>query len=98
MDDEPSNDHLNANEPRFEENENEKPSTPVPSLKPSSRFNLRRPNQLLVPRGRPSPLSKAAATNADDNVANNSNNTSDMEKTPSNQAIAFEASKESRKH
>lgn len=37
----------------------EKPSTVNP-LKPTSRFNLRRPNQLLSARGRVSPLAKAA--------------------------------------
>lgn len=37
----------------------EKPSTINP-LKPTSRFNLRRPNQLLSARGRVSPLAKAA--------------------------------------
>lgn len=35
----------------------EKPSTVAP-IKPASRFNLRRPNQLLAPRGRVSPLAK----------------------------------------
>lgn len=32
------------------------------SLKPSSRFNLRRPNQLLSPRGRVSPFAKLSAS------------------------------------
>lgn len=35
---------------------------PVAALKPSSRFNLRRPNQLLSGRGRVSPLLKTSAT------------------------------------
>lgn len=42
----------------------EKPSTAAPP-KPTSRFNLRRPNQLLSPRGRLSPLAKASVVSAE---------------------------------
>lgn len=49
-----------AQEPKVEV---EKPGhSTVAALKPSSRFNLRRPNQLLSARGRVSPLLKTSAT------------------------------------
>lgn len=57
----------------------EKPSTASP-LKPSSRFNLRRPNQLLSPRGRLSPLSKTPAPSAEQS-AEASSSPNDGEKT-----------------
>lgn len=52
------------------ENE-EKPSTAAP-LKPSSRFNLRRPNQLLSPRGRLSPFAKTPAPSAEQSAETSS--------------------------
>lgn len=60
----------------------EKPSTASP-LKPSSRFNLRRPNQLLSSRGRLSPLAKTPASSSSEQLAESSNST-DGDKTTSN--------------
>lgn len=48
--------HSDSQEPKADQEE--KPSSLAPSLKPVSRFNLRRPNQLLSGRGRVSPLLK----------------------------------------
>lgn len=52
----------------------EKPSTAA-SLKPSSRFNLRRPNQLLSPRGRVSPFAKTPAPSAEQSAETSSSST-----------------------
>lgn len=78
------------------EETDEKPSTPVPSNKSSSRFNLRRPNQLLIPRGRLVPSTKSSSSNVNADIANNSNTPSDNEKAPINTSL-FEANKESSK-
>lgn len=64
----------------------EKSSTAAP-LKPSSRFNLRRPNQLLSPRGRLSPLAKtpaAAAASPSAEQSAEASSTTDGEKTTGN--------------
>lgn len=71
-----STDQSDFEQQKIEPNE-EKPSTTAP-LKPSSRFNLRRPNQLLIPRGRISPFAKAISSNTDNQEATNS---TDNEKT-----------------
>lgn len=68
-----------------DERQNEKPAATASPLKPSSRFNLRRPNQLLSPRNRLSPLAKspspstAAAAAAAAEQASTNGNTTDSE-------------------
>lgn len=59
-----------------DERQNEKPTTASP-LKPSSRFNLRRPNQLLSPRNRLSPLAKSPSPSAaaSEQASSNGNST-----------------------
>lgn len=84
-----------------DERQNEKPTTASP-LKSSSRFNLRRPNQLLSSRGRLSPLAKSpspssAAASAEQS---SSSNTTDGEQASVNSsgggtASASDLSKES---
>lgn len=61
-----------------DERQNEKPTTASP-LKSSSRFNLRRPNQLLSSRGRLSPLAKSSAA-----AAEQSSNTTDGDQASAN--------------
>lgn len=51
-------------------------STPAAASKPSSRFNLRRPNQLLASRGRLSPFAKTPSPPAEQLVE--SNNATDV--------------------
>lgn len=75
-------------------NEAEKSSTPLPaSLKPASRFNLRRPNQLLSNRGRVSPLLKTSATT--ESIKTDSNAAADSEKEGTAVTAAIVDNKES---
>lgn len=60
----------------------EKPSAPP---KPASRFNLRRPNQLLAARGRLSPLAKTAAPSTEAPSDSNADVVADSEKSASDQ-------------
>lgn len=80
-----------------DERQNEKPTTASP-LKSSSRFNLRRPNQLLSSRGRLSPLAKSSATAAAA-AAEQSSNTTDGDQASANgsgsNGTASDLSKES---
>lgn len=68
-----------------DERQNEKPTTASP-LKPSSRFNLRRPNQLLSPRNRLSPLAKSPSPSAA--AAGAEQASSNANSTDSEQALA----------
>lgn len=62
-----SAENANANtEPKSDESE-EKPIIPA-AIKPASRFNLRRPNQLLAGRGRLSPLAKTTTASTEASV------------------------------
>lgn len=72
----------------------EKPSAPA---KPASRFNLRRPNQLLAARGRLSPLAKTAAPSTEapsdspsDVVADSEKSASDQNKSATQEVAADE--------
>lgn len=58
---------------------------PAASAKPASRFNLRRPNQLLAARGRLSPLAKTTAASTEAPVEINADVVADSEKSASDQ-------------
>lgn len=81
-----------------DERQNEKPTTASP-LKPSSRFNLRRPNQLLSPRNRLSPLAKSPSplAAAAEQASSNANSTDSEQALASSggTASASDLSKES---